>query len=266
MTENKELSVIEQVLVMGDLGRLSTDQRVLYYNKLCDSLGLNPLTRPFDYISLNGKLQLYAKKDATEQLRKLYGVSIKLEKVEVGENIVAFRALASDQKGRSDESIGAVNISGLRGDALANAVMKAETKAKRRVTLSICGLGMLDESEVETIPSLKANIVPSEPTPLPPVIEKPTVELEQTVHLDIPDCSPAQEGYILSCGGYKDEVLGLYVLPKGTKLDTKAFPKLIKYSVPIAAQQTLIGDTSPYPDEMFEAETEKKETKKKDKK
>ena len=31
-------------------------------------------------------------------------------------------------------------------------MMKAETKAKRRVTLSICGLGMLDETEVETIP------------------------------------------------------------------------------------------------------------------
>ena len=28
--------------------------------------------------------------------------------------------------------------------------MKCETKAKRRVTLSICGLGMLDETEVET--------------------------------------------------------------------------------------------------------------------
>jgi hypothetical protein len=29
--------------------------------------------------------------------------------------------------------------------------MKAVTKAKRRVTLSICGLGWLDESEIETI-------------------------------------------------------------------------------------------------------------------
>jgi hypothetical protein len=29
--------------------------------------------------------------------------------------------------------------------------MKAETKAKRRVTLSICGLGFLDESELESV-------------------------------------------------------------------------------------------------------------------
>jgi hypothetical protein len=31
--------------------------------------------------------------------------------------------------------------------------MKAITKAKRRVTLSICGLGWLDETEIESIPS-----------------------------------------------------------------------------------------------------------------
>ena len=43
-------------------------------------------------------------------------------------------------------------IAGLKGDALANGLMKAETKAKRRCTLSLCGLGMLDESEIETIP------------------------------------------------------------------------------------------------------------------
>ena len=33
--------------------------------------------------------------------------------------------------------------------------MKAETKAKRRATLSICGLGMLDETEIETIPDAR---------------------------------------------------------------------------------------------------------------
>jgi hypothetical protein len=31
-------------------------------------------------------------------------------------------------------------------------MMKAVTKAKRRVTLSICGLGMLDETEVDSVP------------------------------------------------------------------------------------------------------------------
>jgi hypothetical protein len=60
-------------------------------------------------------------------------------------------ANAQDAKGRVDESTGAVPVEGVKGESLANAMMKAETKAKRRVTLSICGLGLLDESEVGSV-------------------------------------------------------------------------------------------------------------------
>jgi hypothetical protein len=51
-----------------------------------------------------------------------------------------------------------VNIEGLKGEALANALMKAETKAKRRATLSAVGLGMMDESEIplEARPQVQA--------------------------------------------------------------------------------------------------------------
>jgi hypothetical protein len=41
---------------------------------------------------------------------------------------------------------------GLAGEAYANAIKRAVTQAKRRVTLSICGLGMLDETEVDSVP------------------------------------------------------------------------------------------------------------------
>jgi hypothetical protein len=44
-----------------------------------------------------------------------------------------------------------VNKKDMRGD-FGNALMKAVTKAKRRLTLSICGLGMLDETEISSIP------------------------------------------------------------------------------------------------------------------
>ena len=50
----------------------------------------------------------------------------------------------------------------LKGDALANALMKAETKAKRRVTLSIAGLGWLDETELDTIAQAPQGVAPSE--------------------------------------------------------------------------------------------------------
>jgi thioredoxin-like negative regulator of GroEL len=63
---------------------------------------------------------------------------------------VHVRARTAD--GRQDEDMGVVNIDGLAGDAAANAILKAITKAKRRVTLSICGLGWLDETEADAIP------------------------------------------------------------------------------------------------------------------
>jgi len=147
-----EYGAIEQVLIGGDLAKLTPEQRTQYYMRVCQSLGLNPLTKPFDYIVLNGRLTLYARRDAADQLRKIHGVSIiRLERERI-EDIYIVTAYARDRSGREDSSTGAVSIAGLKGDALANALMKAETKAKRRVTLSICGLGMLDETEVETVP------------------------------------------------------------------------------------------------------------------
>jgi len=61
---------------------------------------------------------------------------------------------ARTQDGRTDTEIGAVSIKGLTGDSLCNAMMRAVTKSKRRVTLSICGLGMLDETEVDSVPGV----------------------------------------------------------------------------------------------------------------
>ena len=152
LAQKTDSQIIESVLIEGNLKDLTPDQRLQYYNKLCASLQLNPLTKPFEYIVLNSKLTLYARKDATEQLRKINGVSItKLESIQEN-GICIVTAYACDKSGRQDVATGAVSIMGARGDALANATMKAETKAKRRVTLSLCGLGMLDESEIETIP------------------------------------------------------------------------------------------------------------------
>lgn len=152
---NITTATIEQVLIQGDLSQLSKSDRVAYYSRVCESLGLNPLTQPFSYIWLNGKLRLYALREATEQLRRIHSVSLRITNRElVAENsvyVVTAQATLSD--GRCDESIGAVFLGSLQGEALANCFMKAETKAKRRVTLSICGLALLDESEVESIPN-----------------------------------------------------------------------------------------------------------------
>ena len=142
---------IEKVLIGGDLAPLDVEQRMDYYKKVCQSLGLNPLTRPFDYIIFNGKMTLYARRDCTDQLRKIYGVSVTGIKKETIEGMYVVEAEVKDRNGRTDTGTGAIFIGNLAKLDLANAIMKAETKAKRRATLSICGLGFLDQSEVDAI-------------------------------------------------------------------------------------------------------------------
>jgi hypothetical protein len=154
-TQPTDSEIMEQVLIQGDLSKLTADQRRTYYMRVCDSVGLNPLTKPFDYITLNNKLTLYAKRDCTDQLRQIRGVSCSITSRERIEDVYIVTARATLADGRSDESTGVVAIANLKGDTLANALMKAETKAKRRVTLSICGLGWTDETEVDSIPRAK---------------------------------------------------------------------------------------------------------------
>ena len=164
---NEQSSIIEQVIATGNLANLTAEQRTSYFRRVCESLGLNPLTRPFEYITLNGKLTLYARKDATDQLRRIRGVSIGKPDIVFKDGWIIVTVEAKDKDGRTDSDVGMVKETDMRGD-LGNALMKAVTKAKRRVTLSICGLGILDETEVETIPD--AVHIPVEiPAPAAPV-------------------------------------------------------------------------------------------------
>jgi hypothetical protein len=171
-------AIIEQVVIKGDLAALKPEDRVNYYNAVSSSIGVNPLTKPFEYIELNGKLVLYATRNCTDQLREGRKINVTIVNRERIEDAYVVTARATMPDGRTDESVGAVSLmkedgewktaqSGkryferngkwlpLRGDDLANALMKAETKAKRRVTLSIVGLSLLDETEIETIPSAR---------------------------------------------------------------------------------------------------------------
>ena len=148
-------AALEKVIVQGRLEHLTPKERLLYYKTLCESLGLNPLTRPFEYITLSGRLTLYARRDATDQLRRLHQVSITIVSRERLDDIYIVTARATLPDGRCDEATGAVCIAGLSGEQLANAIMKCETKSKRRVTLSIVGLGFFDETEIDDLPEAR---------------------------------------------------------------------------------------------------------------
>ena len=144
--------VMDSVITKGDLAKLTPDERVQYYGAICESIGLNPLTKPFEYITLNNKLTLYALRNCTDQLRTIHGVSVDELTETERDGVFIVTAKVRNRDGRTDIAKGAVAIANLKGEVLANAMMKAETKAKRRATLSLCGLGFLDETEVADIP------------------------------------------------------------------------------------------------------------------
>lgn len=160
----KQTDLVSQLIISGDLSKLTQDQKVQYYNGYCERLGLDPFTKPFDLLRLNGREILYCTRSGSQQLNKLHQVSHAITSREVIEaaSVYQVTAKASLPDGRYTESIGAVNIGGLKGDAYANAIMKAETKAKRRATLDLLGLGVLDETEAETIQN--AQVVDVKPT------------------------------------------------------------------------------------------------------
>jgi len=165
-TPAKELpspDVIAKVLLGGDLAQLTSQQKISYYRSVCDSLGLNPLTQPFEYLRLSGREVLYATRNCTDQLRHAHRISVTITAREIVEDCYVVTARAAFPDGRHDESIGAVPIAGLKGESRSNAMMKAETKAKRRVTLSLVGLSTLDESEVESIPGAQIVTTPDIP-------------------------------------------------------------------------------------------------------
>lgn len=160
----------ESAIIEGDLKSLSPGERVQYYNRVCEAIGLLPTTRPFGYITLNGKLTLYALRGCTDQLRKIHQVSIRIDSITASDGVITAQVSGTDRTGRTDTEIGVVPIGRAQGEELANARMKALTKAKRRLTLSLCGLGMLDESEVSNIPGAQ---------PFPPMIESKPIEVPE---------------------------------------------------------------------------------------
>ena len=147
-------NTIEDVLIKGDLSKLTERQRTEYYMRVCQSIGLNPMTKPFSYLTLNGKLVLYATRDCADQLRKIHGISIEILSQDKADGLLTVHVRAKDRDGRMDEDLGVVAFGDhLKGEIAANTILKAVTKAKRRVTLSLAGLGFLDETEAEDIPA-----------------------------------------------------------------------------------------------------------------
>ncbi|RYD51111.1 MAG: hypothetical protein EOP52_11985 [Sphingobacteriales bacterium] len=182
-------AILNSIITTGDLSRLTPEQKVDYYRTFCERLGLDPISQPFKLLRLNGREILYCDRTGAQQLNKLHSVSHEIRAREIVNGCYVVTSQASTPDGRHTESIGAVPIENLKGDNLCNAMMKAETKAKRRATLDLLGLGILDETEADVIAPVEAKLpapvapkAESTPVPEAPVAEAPKAE-ERPVEL-----------------------------------------------------------------------------------
>ena len=165
--------IIQSVVLEGDLSKLDAQQRVAYYNHLCQRLGLDPATQPLQILKVQGKQVIYCNSGGAQQLGRLHDVSHEKMSTETKSDVFVVYMRASTPNGRHTESAGAVGVGNLRGEALANAIMKAETVAKRRATLDLIGLGMFDETVGAALPDVCAESVPPESKETPQKIDTP---------------------------------------------------------------------------------------------
>ena len=213
--------IIASLVTNGDLSRLSPSQKVAYYNYRCSQAGLDPAAKPFDLLRLNGKEILYANATCTQQLCATRKLSLTIVSRERIDDTYIVHARVTDAEGRSTDNMGAVPLSGLKGEALSNAMMKATTKASRRTVLAHCGLGMLDETETSTIPNAQPVAMPAAVPLVTLTVENPlTVEEAMQALID----HGSSDGFIELVAGYAARVPD----PDGFKAQARALFKEIR--------------------------------------
>lgn len=170
--------VIDSLVLRGDISLLNPQDRARYYIEYCQQLGLNPASNPLAILKLNGKEVLYPTRGATDQLAAIHRLNREvIEGPELRKfgnvELLYCKVRVSHPNGRVETALAT-----LPGRVDDNALMKLETKAKRRGTLSILGLGLLDETEIESIPASAKELAPQvdvrvvETQPTPSLVEK----------------------------------------------------------------------------------------------
>lgn len=194
----------EKFIPISGLDNFTEEQKQTYYKQVCEHFGLPVELNLLEYIWMDGgdgarKLVLWAKKGATDIWRDKHDISvIKLIKDE-GDGYVMFTAEGKNGKGRTEMAVGAADTKNRTGKALSDAVMTAQTRAIRRMTLQFVGGGFLDETEVSaqsvTAPmtSIPSAAVAVQPTVMPnPLVGKDiTPKLETSPIREIAEASAA---------------------------------------------------------------------------
>ncbi|MEM4167836.1 MAG: hypothetical protein QXZ28_02900 [Candidatus Methanomethylicaceae archaeon] len=216
------------VVAYGDISKLSPQDKVRYYVMTCNRLGLDPLAQPFQLLKLQGKEVLYCTRAGVQQLTKLHNISHHIVAREFVDDLYIVTARATTPDGRVTESMGVVPVpKNAPGEVRANLLMKAETKAKRRATLDLVGLGWLSEEEVDSIPDAQTEAIEVQADPIPNPTQSPPSEIEE------PEEEPSQAQKrklwaVLKEAGLTKEEAKLFYHKYASNLSRRGFSELIE--------------------------------------
>lgn len=154
----EQIGAVETALMMNNFGALTKAQRALVILKKCEQIGVSIWLQPYAWGTMDGKLVPVPLKGLFQQLRAKNNLTITKIEEEIDKELGIFmvkvhgRVTGSSGVVREDMGLGVVGIKGLTGDPLANAMMKAHTKAKNRLTGSLCGGDSgIDDTEMSSV-------------------------------------------------------------------------------------------------------------------
>lgn len=223
--EGRVNKILTQLILKGDLSILTDEEKMLYAKQVADAAGVSLLMRPFDFIEakIAGKstVKLYANKNCAEQIRQKYNVNISIDDPKKLDDMLIIRGRATmlmpDGSTRFEEDIVPIEIEKIpygksefmpiKGVELANAVMKATTKLKRRLTFSIIGLGIMGIDDLEDIRNEERNRAAYGNKVITPSQQQPSKQLPDS--LATPD-QINQLNKIMNSGYFSQEEIEKY--------------------------------------------------------
>ncbi len=140
-------SIAQKAAMSGNLRALTSDEQWQYYLAMCDHLGLDPVSRPFDWIDQEGKLSLYPNANCAAQLAQKGEISFPEYATEMIGEVFVYRVRATSNDERELWATGAVPV-GRTALETARAIKKAETQARRRAVFALGGLALTEAEEM----------------------------------------------------------------------------------------------------------------------
>lgn len=169
MSETRELyranhgvssETLSKIILKGDWKDLTPAQRVEGYIALCRSLGLNPLTKPFDLLEMRDRTTLYLNSAGGAQLGALHKASYHITRVEtepVADTVMLVRAYVKVRlpDGRENEDVGIKTCNPKDVNDYIRAYKSAITNGRLRAIKGLIGLNVVVEGDEEEIPEAR---------------------------------------------------------------------------------------------------------------